>query len=131
MSPKPSALTVIGKDITLSNVLKTRCKKQVLVSATYTLVTKTRKKAIETAGIAKTVGISKNNKESKGGRYPGNLAQIPYIQYFITFWKRSVPMMALFDCGSEINAIYPTFAQELGLFIKSTDVGAQKIDGTT
>ena len=31
----------------------------------------------------------------------------------------------------EVNAIYPTFAKELGLSIRSTDVEAQKIDGTT
>ena len=42
-----------------------------------------------------------------------------------------MPVSVLFDSGSEVNAIYPTFAKELGLSIKSTDVGAQKIDGTT
>ena len=33
--------------------------------------------------------------------------------------------------GSKINAIHLTFAKKLGLLIKSTDVGAQKIDNTT
>ena len=36
----------------------------------------------------------------------------------------------LFDLGSKINAIYSTFAKELGLPIRPIDVGAQKIDGT-
>ena len=40
-------------------------------------------------------------------------------------------MSALLDSGSEFNAIHPTFAKELGLRVRSTDVGAQKIDGTT
>ena len=31
----------------------------------------------------------------------------------------------------EVNAIYPTFAKQLGLPIRPTDVGAQKIDSTT
>ena len=38
---------------------------------------------------------------------------------------------ALINSGSEINAIYPTFAKQLGLPIRPSDVGAQKIDGTT
>ena len=37
---------------------------------------------------------------------------------------------ALFDSGSEVNAIYPTLAQEVGLSIRPMDIGAQKIDGT-
>ena len=40
-------------------------------------------------------------------------------------------MLALLDSSSEINAVHPTFAKELGLPIRPTDVGAQKIDGTT
>ena len=37
----------------------------------------------------------------------------------------------LFDSGSRINAIHPTFAWELGLLIIPTDIKAQKINGTT
>ena len=40
-------------------------------------------------------------------------------------------MQALIDSGSNVNIIYPIFAKQLGLPIQSTDVGAQKIDGTT
>lgn len=37
-------------------------------------------------------------------------------------------MLALLDLDSEINAIYPTFAQELELSIRSMDVRVQKIN---
>ena len=40
-------------------------------------------------------------------------------------------MSVLFDSGNKVNAIHPTYAKQLGLPIRSTDVGAQKIDGTT
>ena len=40
-------------------------------------------------------------------------------------------MQALVDSGSEVNTMYPSFAKQLGLPIQPTDVGAQKIDGTT
>ena len=39
-------------------------------------------------------------------------------------------MSALFDSGSEVNAIHPTLIRKLGLPVRPTDVGAQKIDGT-
>ena len=38
---------------------------------------------------------------------------------------------ALINSGSEVNAIHPTFAKQLGLPIRPIDVRAQKIDGTT
>ena len=37
----------------------------------------------------------------------------------------------MINSGSEVNAIHPTFAKQLGLSIRPIDVGAQKIDGTT
>ena len=39
-------------------------------------------------------------------------------------------VQALIDLRSEINAIHPSFAKQLGLLIRPTDVEAQKIDGT-
>ena len=106
---------------------------------TSTTVTRTRKKAVETAGKAETTEITKaietlkvdkGSNESKD-EYPENLAQVPYIWYPITFQKKFVPVSALFDLGSKVNAIHLTFVKELGLPIRSTDVKAQKIDGTT
>ena len=37
-------------------------------------------------------------------------------------------VLALFDLDSKVNAIYPTFAKELDLFISPIDVRIQKID---
>ena len=109
-------------------------KKLVLVSATSMPVTGTRAETIETAEAVKTteaIGtaeVGEDGDESKG-ECP-NLARVPCIRYPITFRKKSVPVSALLDSGSEVNAIHPTFARELGLPIRTTDVGAQKIDGT-
>ena len=109
-------------------------KKLVSVSATSTPVTRTRVETVETAEAvktAKTVGTAKvgeDGNESKG-ECP-NHAQVLCIRYPITFRKKSVLMSALLDSGSKINTIHPTFARELGVPIRTTDVGAQKIDGT-
>ena len=100
-------------------------KKLVLVSANSTPVTETREEAVETA---ETAGEGKDGEESKG-KYP-NLAQVPYNRHPITFRKKFVPVLALLDSDSEVNAIHPTFARELGLLIRITDVGAQNINGT-
>ena len=40
-------------------------------------------------------------------------------------------MSVLFDLGSKVNTIYPTFTKELGIPIKPTHIRAQKIDGIT
>ena len=37
----------------------------------------------------------------------------------------------LLDSKSKVNTIYPIFAKELSLSIRPTDVGTQKINGTT
>ena len=94
-------------------------KKLVSVLATSTPVTETREEATE---------VGKGGAESKG-EYP-SLARVPCIRYPITFRKKSVSMSALLDSGSEVNAIHPTLAQKLGLPVRPTNVGAQKIDGT-
>ena len=44
-------------------------------------------------------------------------------------WKKFV--LVLFDSGSKVNTVQPTFAKELGLSIRLTDVETQKIDGIT
>ena len=96
------------------------------VSAIFTPVIGTREEEVKVAESVGTVEISKDNEKSEG-EYP-NLARVPCIRYPITFRKKSVSMSALLDSESEVNAIYPTFARKLGLPIRSTDVGAQKID---
>ena len=80
-------------------------KKLVLVSATSTSVTGAREEALKC---------------------------VPYIHYPVQFKDRNkAPVQALIDSGSEVNAVHPSFAKQLGVPIRSTDVGAQKIDGTT
>ena len=60
------------------------------------------------------------------------LKRVPCIHYPVQFKDTDkAPVQALIDSRSEVNAIYPNFAKQLGLPIQSTDVGAQKIDGTT
>ena len=109
-------------------------KKLVLVLATSTPVTETRKeavkaaKAVGTTKAVQTAEVGKNGEENKG-KYP-NLAQVLCIRYPITLRKKSVSMSALLNSGSEINAIHPTLARELELPIRPTNVRAQKIDGT-
>ena len=41
------------------------------------------------------------------------------------------PMLAFLDSGSEVNAMHLAFAERLGLMVRITNVGAQKIDSTT
>ena len=105
-----------------------RVKKLVSVFATSTPVTGTKEETVGTAEAIETAEVGKKGKESEG-EYP-NLVQVQYIRYPITFWKKSVSVLTFFDSGSKVNAIYLIFARELGLPIRPTNVGAQKIDGT-
>ena len=80
-------------------------KKLVTVLATSTLMTGPREEALE---------------------------RVPYIHYPVQFKNTNKALVqALIDSGSEVNAIHPSFVKQLGLLIRPTDVGAQKIDGTT
>ncbi len=54
------------------------------------------------------------------------LERIPCIRYPVTFKDQTE---ALLDSKSEINLINQTFASQLGLKIRKTNVRAQKIDG--
>ena len=59
------------------------------------------------------------------------LDRVPCIRYPIRFKKNEVQVQALIDSGSEVNAMTLGYASKLGLKIRPTDVGAQKIDGST
>ena len=66
------------------------------------------------------------------------LERVTCIQYPIAFsggvtqdGSELGPVLALFDLGSEVNAMHPAFAKRLGLGVRTTNVGAQKIDDTT
>ena len=55
--------------------------------------------------------------------------RVPCIHYPVQFQEEQI--RALLDSGSKINAMKPDFAQKLGLYIRKTNVGPQKIDGST
>ena len=66
------------------------------------------------------------------------LEQVTYIKYPITFpggvTQDGValdPVSAYLDFGSEVSAIHPAFAERLGLVMRTTSIGTEKIDGTT
>ena len=59
------------------------------------------------------------------------LKMVPYIYYSVWFQKGQEQVIALLNSGSEVNAISPAFVERLGLKIRKTNVGAQKIDGST
>ena len=90
-------------------------------------MTGTREEAVKTTKVAQSTGAGKDGEKSKG-KYLENLARVFCIRYPINIRKKSV--LALFDSDSKVNAIHLTFAKEVGLPIRLTDVGVQKIDGT-
>ena len=73
------------------------------ILTTSTPATEIRKAVVETIGA-----VDKDGQKNEGD-YWENLAQVPCIWYFITFRKKSVPMLALSDLSNEINAIHLTF----------------------
>ena len=66
------------------------------------------------------------------------LERVTCIQYPIAFpggvtqdGSALGPVLALLDLGSKVNAMHPAFAKNLGFVVQTTNVGTQKIDGTT
>ena len=59
------------------------------------------------------------------------LQRVPCISYPVQFeGSQAGEVRALIDSGSEVNAMTPIFAAKLGLSIRPTSIGAQKIDGS-
>ena len=78
----------------------------------------------------KLVSVSATSTSVTGAREEA-LERVPCIHYPVQFKDTDkAPVQALINSGSEVNAVHPFFAKQLGLPIRSTDVGAQKIDGT-
>ena len=87
----------------------TQGKKLVSVSATSASVTEASKEAQEVI-----------------------LDRVPCIHYPVQFRKdKGATIRALIDLGSKFNAMTPAYAKQLGLQVRKTDVGAQKIDGSS
>ena len=59
------------------------------------------------------------------------LERVPCIHYPPRFWKGIAGVRALVDSSSKVNAMTPAYAAKLGLKVQKTDIGAQKIDGST
>ena len=55
---------------------------------------------------------------------------VPCIWYPVRFQKDQDDTQALLDLGSKVNTMKPAYAKKLGLHVRQTDVGAQKIDGS-
>ena len=60
-----------------------------------------------------------------------SLEQVPYIHYLLRFHKDNLGVRALIDSDSEINAISLVYTSKLDLKVYHTNIGAQKIDGST
>ena len=73
-------------------------------------------------------GVSKEVEAEDGAV---QLERIRCIHYPIHFRKDSAGAGALLDLRSEVNAMTLAFASKLGLKVCPTNVGAQKIDGST
>lgn len=58
------------------------------------------------------------------------IEMVSCIQYPVRFRKDQDETQALIDSDSEVNAIQPAYAKKLGLTIRKTEVGAQKINGS-
>ena len=57
-----------------------------------------------------------------------DVVRVPCIHYPVRFQEEQI--RALLDSGSEVNAMNPDYARKLGLKIRRTNIGAQKIDGS-
>ena len=59
------------------------------------------------------------------------LAKVVAVHYPLRFQKDILGIRALIDSDNEVNAMTPAYTSKLGLKVYPTDVGAQKIDGST
>ena len=82
----------------------------------------TFKKLVSVSAISSLV--TETNKEV-------TLERVLCVHYPLRFRKDTADVRALIDSGSEVNAMTPAYASKLGLRVRHTDVGAQKIDGST
>ena len=74
--------------------------------------------------LATSSSVIETNKEV-------TLKWLPCINYPLCFQKDTTGVRALVDSGSEVNVMTPTYTTKLGLKVRKTDIGVQKIDGST
>ena len=78
----------------------------------------------------KLVSVSATSTSTIGAREEA-LERVTCIHYPVQFRDTDKALIqALIDSGSEVNIMHPSFAKQLGLPIRPTDVGTQKIDDT-
>ena len=83
-----------------------------------------KKLVLVLATFAPMTGASKEDKEV--------LERVLCIYYPLCFRKdKENEMRTLIDLDSEVHAMTPAYASKLGLQVRHTNVGAQKIDGST
>lgn len=56
---------------------------------------------------------------------------VPCIYHLLWFKKDQIEVQALLDSNSKVNVMIPAYAVKLGLKVQLTDVGAQKINGSS
>ena len=60
------------------------------------------------------------------------LDRVPCIHYLVQFCKdKGKDVLTLLDSGSEVNAMTPAYTAHLDLKVRVTDVGMQKINGSS
>ena len=59
------------------------------------------------------------------------VVRVPCINYPVWFQEDQEQVKALLNGGSKVNAMNSAFARKLGIHIRKTNVGAQKINGST
>ena len=84
----------------------------------------------QTSEAKKLVSISTTSTSMTGPKTEA-LERVPCIYYLVQFKKNTAEVRALIDLRSEVNAIAPAYAKKPGLRIRKTNIGAQKIDGST
>lgn len=70
-----------------------------------------------------------NQNEAEDGAMPLEIVQ--YIHYLLYFEKDFVNVEVLLDLGCKINAMTLAFLSKLDIKTCPTNIGAQKIDGST
>ena len=78
----------------------------------------------------KLVSVSTTITSMTGPRTKA-LDRISCIYHPVQFKKDTAEVRTLIDLGNKVNAMAPAYAKKLDLRVRKTDVGTQKIDGST
>lgn len=59
------------------------------------------------------------------------LKRVFYIHYPMCFKKDQTKIQVMIDSRSKVNSMTPAYVAKLGFKVRLTNIGAQKIDGST